>query len=48
MIDAEDAIPDMDEFDSKVGGALAKAGKEKVMEQVKGARKTLGESSVQV
>jgi hypothetical protein len=47
-VDDEDAIPDMDAFDSKVGGALAKAGKHKVMEQVNGARKVLGQNAVAV
>jgi hypothetical protein len=35
----------MDDFDKNVGGALAKAGKEKVMVQVLGTRKGLGDKA---
>jgi hypothetical protein len=45
-IEDENEVPDMDAFDSKVGGALAKAGKNKVMDQVNSARKVLGKESV--
>lgn len=38
----------MDDFDKNVGGALAKAGRAKVMEQVTGARKTIGNSACTV
>jgi hypothetical protein len=38
----------MDDFDKNVGGALAKAGKEKVMAQVTGARKTIGDAACAV